>query len=273
MTLLFARCAVALCLLASSAQAAWHSVAQVSVTAAASGCSQATTFLARTSGLDAGHTTMYTTLICGLVTDGVYSGFDALYFHATQDTTTAQLDLSASANNIVLAGSPVFTADRGYGTQGTGTAPFLDTAGTQCVQNSGSIGIWRGSSGSGAGFNAGSGGTGATSRLLVNSASSGNNSTARPFSTASFSVASPSPFSGLYVGNRSSAASREFYINAVSVASDTAASAAGRGVAPAATYQPSEQTAAWFLGRSFSASEQTAIYNRLNTALTAVGGQ
>jgi hypothetical protein len=33
------------------------------------GCSQATAFLARTSGLDGTHTMAYTNLICGLVTD------------------------------------------------------------------------------------------------------------------------------------------------------------------------------------------------------------
>src|SRR5882757_8185192 len=61
-----------------------------------SGCSpgaEATSFLARTSGLDAAHTGAYCVLIDGLVTDSVYSILDGLYVFATADTTTALLNL------------------------------------------------------------------------------------------------------------------------------------------------------------------------------------
>src|SRR5229473_5562637 len=69
--------------------AGWLPLAQ----APGGGCSQATTFLARTSGLSGTETTAYTNLICGLVTDGVYPSLDALYIFATNTTTTANLNL------------------------------------------------------------------------------------------------------------------------------------------------------------------------------------
>src|SRR5712664_2840319 len=89
------------------------------------GCSQATTFIARTSGLSGTETTAYTNLICGLVTDGVYSTLDALYIFATNTTTTANLNLISTNFGLTGATPPTFSADHGY--TGNGTTQFLDT--------------------------------------------------------------------------------------------------------------------------------------------------
>jgi hypothetical protein len=93
------------------------------ITQPVSHSAEAIAFLARTSGLDATHTNAYYDLIDGLVTDGVWSKFDVLYITATQNTTTAQLNLVSSSYALSLNGSPVFTADRGYqgGATGNGT--------------------------------------------------------------------------------------------------------------------------------------------------------
>jgi hypothetical protein len=88
------------------------------------GCSQATAFLARTSGLDSTHTTAYTTLICGLVTDGVWARLDILYVFATQDSTTALLNLTSTTYSATAVSSPTFTADQGY--LGNGTTSYVD---------------------------------------------------------------------------------------------------------------------------------------------------
>jgi hypothetical protein len=103
------------------------------------GCSQATTFLARTSGVSGGDQTAMTTLICGLVTDSVITGtlasssfcgslLDALYVFAITNATTAKLDICGHTTMTLTAnGSPTFTADQGYtGTDGSSTV-FLDT--------------------------------------------------------------------------------------------------------------------------------------------------
>src|SRR5260370_657257 len=56
-------------------------------------CAQATSFLARTSGLSGTQQTNYTTLICGLETDGIgcSSKLDALYIMGAPDATTSLL--------------------------------------------------------------------------------------------------------------------------------------------------------------------------------------
>jgi len=105
-------------------------------------CSQASNFLARTSGLTGTETTAYGVLICGLVTDGIISSsatmngpnsgsgacgsiLDALYIFATNNTTTANLNLCGSSYTIVPTNSPTFTADQGY--TGNGTSMSLNT--------------------------------------------------------------------------------------------------------------------------------------------------
>src|SRR4051812_42354 len=62
-------------------------------------CAASTTFLARTSGLNGTHTNAYNALICGMVADGTWCGslFDAIYIFATQDSTTALLNLCAAS--------------------------------------------------------------------------------------------------------------------------------------------------------------------------------
>src|SRR5258706_16256620 len=78
-------------------------------------CASAAAFLARTSGLDATHTNAYINLICGLVSDGIFSKLDALYIFATQDSTTAMLNLiSTSFTASTFSGTLTFTTDRGY---------------------------------------------------------------------------------------------------------------------------------------------------------------
>ena len=61
--------------------------------------SQYTAFIARTSGLDAGHLAAYATLIDGLVTDGLWSKFDALWIMATDTAANARLNLVTIPSN------------------------------------------------------------------------------------------------------------------------------------------------------------------------------
>lgn len=112
-------------------------------------CAESTTFLARTSGLDGTHTTAYTNLICGLVIDGVWPKFDVLYIYATQDVTTASLNLVSTNYTGTVHGAPTFTVDRGYaGVDGSLTV-FIDTGFNPSVapsphftQNLAHISVW-----------------------------------------------------------------------------------------------------------------------------------
>lgn len=108
----------------------------------------ATNFLARTAGLDGTHTTIYTNLLNGLTTDGFFDGsgnstlLDALYILATQNTTTAALNLVKNSFNLTTTGANLtFTTDQGYVSTGdalvTGFIP--STAGGSMTQNSAHI--------------------------------------------------------------------------------------------------------------------------------------
>jgi hypothetical protein len=115
--------------------------------APASTCSQATTFLARTSGLSGTESTAYTNMICGMVADGTWSKFDALYIFATNTTTTANLNLVSTSYGITnVSTTPTFTADVGYTTSG-GTVQLNtnynpNTNGVQFTLNSASLGVY-----------------------------------------------------------------------------------------------------------------------------------
>src|SRR5438105_2736087 len=78
--------------------------AQVPLTGAGKGrpaadSAAATNLLARTTGLDAAHIAAYKALLNGLTADGIFNSdgtsnfLDALYIWATQDQTTADLNL------------------------------------------------------------------------------------------------------------------------------------------------------------------------------------
>lgn len=109
--------------------------------------SQAIAFLARTSGLDAAHTNAYYSLIDGLVADGAWSQFDVLYVFATQDETTALLNLVSSNYDGTNTGGITFTADQGF-SGGVTATKYVDTnfnpllAGGLYSDNSAHMAVW-----------------------------------------------------------------------------------------------------------------------------------
>ena len=88
-------------------------------------CSQATAYLARTTGgNEGGNAVNITALICGLVTDGLITGtltgraiavqkLDALYILAQQNAADALLNLCGTSYSLIPANSPTFTTYRG----------------------------------------------------------------------------------------------------------------------------------------------------------------
>jgi hypothetical protein len=85
----------------------------------------AAAFLARTSGLSTTERNAYINLINGLDTDGTFSLLDVLYIFATNNTTTAALNLISTNFTIVPHGTLTFTADMGWA--GDGSTGYLDT--------------------------------------------------------------------------------------------------------------------------------------------------
>lgn len=109
-------------------------------------CGALTTFLARTSGTSANEQSAYGYIICNGTTHGWYSKCDAVYWFATNTTTSANLNLVSSSFGLTSHGTLTFTADHGY--TGDGSTGYLDTGitpsagGLNFAQNSASIGVY-----------------------------------------------------------------------------------------------------------------------------------
>lgn len=132
--------------IAPASDAGWPSSGRVYPPSGGGGaCSQATTFLARTSGLSGTQTSAYTALICGMVTDGTWSVMDGLYVFATASTATANLNLVSTSYGLTQHGTVTFLANNGYtgdGLSGYFTTGFTpSTAGGNQTANSASIGV------------------------------------------------------------------------------------------------------------------------------------
>ena len=108
-------------------------------------CSQSSSFLARTSGLDLTHEQAYDNLICGLVAEGVWPKLDALYMLAAADTTSADTNLVSSSYGLTAHTAEYFVPNMGYTGSGSGyfsTGFVPSTAGGHFTLNSGSVGAY-----------------------------------------------------------------------------------------------------------------------------------
>lgn len=240
------------------------------------GCSQATAFLARTSGLDATHQTAYTTMICGMVTDGTWALLDAFYVFATSTTTIAQLNLVSSSFTGTTTGTMTFTADSDYTPAAINS--YIDTnfnpntAGGLFTQNSAFAGVWIKSL---VNNQASFGDAGALNISQIYPNFGGqvfcriNNATAGGVSNGG------NP--GLFLGSRDTAASWQCYQNGVSVNTGTDASTAlnnddfsfpGTDGANA-TGNP---IMAGAFGSKMNSTQQANFYSRLHTYLQTIAG-
>lgn len=116
-----------------------------------SGCAQATTFLARTSGEN---TSALTTLICGMVTAGIIDGdmsatgcgttIDRWFIGQVANSTDALLNLCSDATPQATDGGAAFVANSGWHSNGghvsSQFAPSTD--GVNFTQNDASVGLW-----------------------------------------------------------------------------------------------------------------------------------
>jgi hypothetical protein len=106
---------------------------------------QAQAFLQRTTGLGGAYRSASVKLINGLVADGIWPKLDALWIFATQDETTAQLNLVSSSFAATLSGAPTFAPGIGYtGLASANNCVLLPSFSgyTQFQRNSCSLSIW-----------------------------------------------------------------------------------------------------------------------------------
>jgi antitoxin component of RelBE/YafQ-DinJ toxin-antitoxin module len=246
-------------------------------------------FLTRTSGLDATHTNAYTALINGLVADGIWAKLDVLHVYATQNQTTALLNLvSTSYNGLALGATlPTFTADRGFlGGVDAAFSGYIDpvfnpatAVSPKHVRDSAHISAW-----SLTNLNsiievagaviASTWLTGILTRFTDNSAYFYVNTTLNTGAAVANSI-------GHYIANRSSSSSVEGYKNGASLVIN----ASNPSIAPAnlamfaCAYNLSgtgvktsgNQLAMMSIGASLNTTDATNFYNRLRTYMTTVG--
>jgi hypothetical protein len=271
-------------------------------TAAGGGCSPATTFLARTSGLSGTETTAVTNLMCGLVTDGLFTNsasgycttnFDVIYIFAINTTTTALLNVCSTSFGGTANGAPSFSADAGYTGVDSSNTVFIDTgfnpstAGGNFSQNSAHLSIWSNTnttSGASGGITIGSANLTSTNQLSnvmpkyndgnayfrITESGSGSAGTANANST------------GHYLANRSGASAEQGYKNGSSILTNTTASAslvngnlyvlAQNQVGSSNLFGSAIQIGLVSIGASLNSTQVGNLCHRFNLYMTAVNG-
>lgn len=250
-------------------------------------CSQSTAWLARATNVTlTADKTNYDNLICGLVTDGVWSKLDAMWVLLAPDVTTAVLNLVSSSFPLTKTGTITFTAyagvvgDASTGFYDTGFTP--STSGTNFVVNSATFGACQ-SNNRTTGQNWASGGN-LTSNANVRMVPNFNGSFAVVgMNDGNFTPAN-SNAQGLFAVDRSGLSLSTLYKNGTSIGTDAINSnslaattiyllAENNGSNVAQTFSGDTVTIA-FLAGSLGATLQGNLQTRVNTYMSAysVGG-
>jgi hypothetical protein len=222
-------------------------------------------------------------LFVGLKADSVYSKLDFLHLIASHDAQAATLNaINPATATITLSGTPTFTTDLGYTTDGS--TNFLNTnrannGGTNYTQNSASFGIYVNNSPASANpsmAGAFSGAVGTT----INPFSAGSTSTWRCNCASASTITaggSPNNGNGLSAAVRNSSSDMRGYRNGSQVGSTSAAASTAL---TADTFKYGAITtvatrgarfALGFAGAALSATDNANLYTRLLTFLTAIG--
>ena len=245
---------------------------------------EAAAFLARTTGLDATHTDAYTALINGLVTDGIWDKLDVLHVYATQDSTTALLNLVSTSYNGTASGSPTFTADRGY--QGDGTNRVIQygfipatAPSPKFVRDSAHISAWNLTNTGVTGHALGCNNVG-NAYSHIHCKFTDNNAYFRVTGSNVGGGIAMSDARGHFIANRSASNAVQGYKNGSSVVTSSDASQVvassqfidlGSNNGGTSSNFTTHQIAMTSIGSSLNATEVTNFYNRLRTYMTAVG--
>jgi hypothetical protein len=237
------------------------------------GCSQATTFLAAVS-VDPAHTSAYTAMICGMVTDGTFAKLDIFYVFATQNSTAALTNIiTPGTHNATVSNAPTFTADSGY--VGNGTTSLIDSglaaaSAVKYTQNSSSIFGWV------TGNTQSNGGPVTMNGVwdFISPFDFGGNAVMNMHGNVNVIYATTTA-NGLFVASRTSSVQVDFYNNATNKAS----SGTNTSSAPASanfTFLTADNngytgnTSAGGAGADLNSTDEANLYARLHTFLNTV---
>ena len=209
--------------------------------ASSGSCTAATNYLARTSGgNEGGNSANITTLICGLVTDGVITGnlsgaagcgsyLNGLYILAQQNASDAVLNLCGTSFTVSPS-TATFTAYQGYSafpTNGvdTGFNP-TSSSGSLFTQNNATMGAWAYNTPAAASTAQLGTGSGAGSSVLAMSYASGSQYYCYiGYGGGSITAAIPPNAVGLYSCDKSSSVGSNVYYNGILQLNDTGGTA------------------------------------------------
>ena len=239
--------------------------------AAAPGCSQATAYLARATG-ETAHASDLTTLICGLVTDGVWAKLDALYVLAQQTQADARLNLVSVS--YPLTGTATFTAYQGFSAFLT-NGVLLDTGFNPSVapspnftQNSANFGIWSYAVVNDLGAEIG------IDTSITNILDDYSGTFYGRVNGNGITIPVPGT-KGLFVGDRATSSTATQFWNGASINSATDVSAALVSatftIGGVGGYRTDQTLSEAHIGGSLGSAGNLALYNRLRTYLTSVG--
>jgi hypothetical protein len=277
---------IGLCLIATGASAYWQSRVQVAISAGG-GCAEATALLARNGGVNSADTT---TLICGLVTDGVWAKLDALYVFATDTSAHALLNwvsstvaTPATASGTITftaagSGSCGFAATTNSGSIDTGFNPTTATS-PNFVANSNSVGVWDNAAGAGdtAAFNAiygTSNNNGGTNHIAVTSGSILDVSLSALSTQGGFNPAN-TVAAGYYSASVTGASTRPLYKNGGALTPPVVGTQAinnGNITFPYSQFPSSDPVCAAHIGGGLTATDETNLYSRLHLYMQNVAG-
>lgn len=249
-------------------------------------------FLARVvATLDATHINAYTALLDGLDADELSCKLDWLHIYATQDGTTALMNLMSDRYNGTAYGSPTFTADRGFtGVESSSTA-YIDAnfnpataANPQFSAGSSHIGAWSvlndgGSLNGMIGHSGISGGSTSINPQSTPPAGTTNTAYFRCNSFGSMAVTNTNT-QGHFLVNRTSNIDAAAYRNATSLISSAASNESPSENLRIVVLAENDnntiggskrQIAAASMGSGLTPTDITNFYNRLRTYMTAVG--
>ncbi len=271
----------------------------VSGSVASTGCTPATTIVARAVAAGGSPNVLATTtLVCGLVTDGVFANsanpcgslFDVFYVTATDSVASAQIDWCSGSFPLANHnGTPTFTANTGYtgveATNGVYIAPngWQLNSGPNYVQDSAHMATWSmtdfATTASGVMGNTSVGGTSPFAILIPKSTGLSNNFGGYLNSNSINSVAQANG-NGFYVMNRTSSSNVDYYKNATNLLS---ASQTSTGVSTNVLimlgYQSVANSIGWggvmgmaSLGGALTSGQISSLNTRLCAYLTTVHG-
>jgi len=224
------------------------------------------------------------TLIAALMTAGVWTKLDALYIMAAHDAQAARVNAANPASVATVSGSEVFLADRGY--KGDASASYIDTgwnpttaSSPKWVRNDAHMGIWCNQANTTAAADMGQ---------TLHASIAANYFGQFRYYTQAGSASGPSNSPGAashFMWSRTASANTDAYRAGVYVASVAhvsqalvnanflinASNSSTTGTITPANYS-ANRLAVVHWGSKLTSGEVTALYNALNTYLTAVGG-